>query len=226
MFFDPAYLFYVMLPGLALGAWASWRVKSAYKRGSQIPGSRGMTGAQAAHYLLEAQGVHDVSIEQTPGHLSDHFDPRNRVLRLSPEVYSGTSVASVGVAAHEAGHAIQQAVSYGPLAIRNALVPTAGFGSNASFIILIAGLILNLTPLVYAGIALFAVVLLFQLVNLPVEFDASARARRGLVSAGIVTPQEETEVGKVLNAAAMTYVAATITSALTLAYYIMRFTRR
>jgi Zn-dependent membrane protease YugP len=154
--------------------------------------------------------------------MSDHFDPRHRVLRLSHDVYHGQSLAALGIAAHEAGHAIQQAHAYAPLALRNALVPTAAFGSNAAYIIMLIGFFMHLTPFIYFGVALFAAILLFQLVNLPVEFNASSRARQALLTNGIVTQVEDATVASVLNAAAMTYVAATVTAALQLLYWLWR----
>ncbi|MBU4398034.1 MAG: zinc metallopeptidase, partial [Planctomycetes bacterium] len=154
------------------------------------------------------------------------YDPRAKVLRLSPEVYQNRTLASVGIAAHEAGHAIQHAHGYAPLVVRNAAVPLAGFGSNAGFILLIIGAIMNLPPLILLGIGLFAVVVVFQVVNLPVEFNASSRAKAQLVGLGIVNDQELTYVNKVLNAAALTYVAATLQAILTLLYYVTRFGSR
>jgi Zn-dependent membrane protease YugP len=221
MWFDPVY-FLVLAPGLLLAAWAQFRVKSAYARGSQIPARSGYTGAQAAAALLRAAGVPGVRIEPVEGFLSDHYVPGQRVLRLSPEVYGGRSLAALGVAAHECGHAMQEATRYPVLALRNSLVPLAGIGSNLSWIIIMAGFFLHLAGLIYLGIAAFAVTVVFQVVNLPVEFDASRRARVALVDAGLVTPEEDVTVGKVLNAAALTYVAATLTAVLTLLYFLYR----
>ena len=154
--------------------------------------------------------------------MTDHYSPAEKVLRLSPDVYQGNSLAALGIAAHEAGHAIQDKERYSPLVIRNLMVPLAAFGSNAALFIIIIGFAMSLTGLVYIGIAVFSLTVLFQLINLPVEFDASRRARVQLVAAGIVSPQEEEEVGRVLNAAAMTYVAATLTAIMTLVYFIFR----
>lgn len=222
MFFDPTYILFILLPGMLIAGWATWRVKSAYAKASKVPGSRGLTGADAAQRLLQAEGIYDVEIETTPGSMSDHYDPRHRVLRLSHDVYHGRSLAALGIAAHEAGHAMQQAHAYAPLALRNALVPTAAFGSNAAYIIMLIGFIMQITPFIYLGVALFAAILLFQLVNLPVEFNASSRARQGLLAHGIVTHIEDGTVARVLNAAAMTYVAATIVAALQLLYWLVR----
>jgi uncharacterized protein len=211
-----------LAPGILLALWAQARISSAYTRASQIPAASGLTGAEAADALLRAAGVGGVGIETVPGQMTDHYSPGEKVLRLSPDVYQGHSLAALGIAAHEAGHAIQDAERYGPLVVRNLMVPLASFGSNAALFIIIIGFAMSLTGLVYIGIAAFSLTVIFQLVNLPVEFDASRRARTRLVAAGIVSPQEEQEVGRVLNAAAMTYVAATLTAILTLVYYIFR----
>jgi len=208
-------------PALLLGLWAQWRVQATYAKAKNVPAR--LSGAAAAKYILRSAGLDQVGIEETPGHLSDHYDPRHKVLRLSSDVYHGRSMASVGIAAHEAGHAIQDAKNYAPLVIRNAAVPAAGFGSSIGMILLIVGLIFNWTPLLLAGIVLFGAVVFFQLVNLPVEFDASARARAELVGLGIVDEQEMGYVRSVLGAAAWTYVAATLQSVLTLLYYVMVF---
>jgi Zn-dependent membrane protease YugP len=218
---DPMY-FVIVLPGIAIALWATWRVKSAYAHAGRIPSSRGLTGAQAAERLLSAEGIDDVQIETTPGTLSDHYDPRHRVLRLSHDVYHGRSLASLGIAAHEAGHAMQHTHGYKPLALRSLLVPTANIGSNGAYLVFILGMVMQAPMLLIAAIVLFSAVVLFQIVTLPVEFDASSRARRALLASGIVTEQEDREVARVLNAAAMTYVAAVITSALTLLYYLYR----
>lgn len=219
--FDP--LFWLMIgPALLLGLWAQLRVKSTYAVAQRMPAP--LSGAAAARHVLDSAGLGNVDIEVVPGHLSDHYDPRHKVLRLSQEVYQSRSLAAVGIAAHEAGHAIQDARAYFPLVVRNAAVPVAGFGSNFSFILLILGLIFAAPVLFWAGIALFSGVVFFQLVNLPVEFNASSRAKEQLVGLGIVNTQELVYVNKVLNAAALTYVAATLQALLTLLYYIIRFT--
>jgi Zn-dependent membrane protease YugP len=221
MFFDPVYFLFI-IPGVLLAMWAQARISSAYNHASQIPAARGITGAEAAEALLRAEGVRGVEIETVPGQMTDHYDPSAKVLRLSWDVYQGHSLAALGIAAHEAGHAIQDKERYGPLVIRNLMVPLASFGSNAAWIIIVIGFAMQLSGLIYIGIAAFGLTVLFQLVNLPVEFDASRRARTQLVAAGIVSPQEEEEVGRVLNAAAMTYVAATLTAILTLLYFLFR----
>jgi uncharacterized protein len=209
-------------PALLLALIAQVMVKSAYSSAKQV--RAGLSGYAAARHILDSAGLRNVEIEQTPGHLSDHYDPRGKVLRLSGEVYQGYTMAAVGIAAHEAGHAIQDAERYAPLVIRNAAVPAASFGSNAGMILLIMGVIFNLAPLLLLGIGLFSCVVFFQIINLPVEFDASARAKRQLVELGIVRAQEMGAVNRVLNAAALTYVAATLQAMLTLLYYVLRFT--
>ncbi|MCG3131108.1 MAG: hypothetical protein FLDDKLPJ_01884 [Phycisphaerae bacterium] len=222
MTWDPVYLLGVMLPATLLALWAQFKVKSAYAQMSRRPVSSGMTGAQAAQRILEAHGIHHVGIEPARGFLSDHYDPRHKVLRLSPDVYHGRSIASVGIAAHEVGHAIQDASNYTALVVRNGIVPLANLGGSLSMGILFVGFILQSTGMIAVGIALFSLLVLFQIVNLPVEFNASSRARAALVSSGVIVPAEEPLVGKVLNAAAMTYVAATIGAILQLLYFLMR----
>ena len=211
-----------MLPGMALSGWAAVSVKSAIAKASRIRPSSGMCGAEAAARILAAEGLQHVAIEQTRGMLGDHYDPRKKVLRLTPEIYQGRTLAAVGIAAHEAGHAIQDAHAYAPLAIRNKLVPMASVGSSLSWVMLIGGFVLQSQSLIFAGIALFSVTVVFQLINLPVEFNASTRAREVLVNNSIVMRNELAPVSKVLNAAAMTYVAATITAVLQLLYFLYR----
>ncbi len=223
MIFDPMYLILV-LPAVALAMWAQARVSSTYAKASRVPAR--MSGAEAAHRILESAGLYDVGIEQTQGHLSDHYDPRHNVLRLSQDVYHGRTQAAVGIAAHEAGHALQKAHGYAPLVLRNAVVPVAGFGSQGGIWMAIIGGIMGFGPLIYAGIALFGAVVFFQVVNLPVEFNASSRAKTLLVNEGIVAPTEMDQVNKVLNAAAMTYVAATLQAILTLIWLLLRFGNR
>lgn len=224
-FFDPKYFLYVG-PALLLAAWAEWKVKSAYAHASRIPGRIGLTGAQTAQRILNYHGINHVAVEPTHGFLGDHYDPKHKVLRLSPDVYHGRSLVSMGIAAHEVGHAIQDATAYGPLGIRNGLVPMASVGSGVSVVLIIAGVVLGFTGLAVVGIALFGMVVLLQLVNLPVEYDASRRARQVLLTNGMVTPEEDRVVGRVLNAAAWTYVAATLTAVLTLLYYVSLLNRR
>jgi Zn-dependent membrane protease YugP len=226
-FFDPLW-FLFLAPAMLLAAWAQWRVHSAFAKASRIRPRSGLGGAEAAHAVMRTAHVQGVEIQPVQGFLSDHYDPRNKVLRLSPEVYSGRSLAALGVAAHEAGHAIQDSSRYAPLVIRNGLVPLASVGGGLAWIILIAGFVLASVnqvlgnALVYVGIAAFSLTVIFQLVNLPVEFDASRRARIALVDGGMITTEEDYYVKKVLDAAALTYVAATLSSVLTLLYFLVR----
>lgn len=220
--FDPMYFVFI-IPGFLLSLWAQYKVKSAFAAGQQIPAACGLNGAQVAQQILDANSIRNVKIEQTDGYLGDHYDPKEKVLRLSHDVYNGRSISSLGVAAHEVGHAIQDFQSYAPLVIRNGIVPLASIGSYASYFLMMLGAIFNAFNLILLGIGAFSLIVLFQLVNLPVEFDASNRARAILLQRGIVSPKEEVEVGRVLNAAALTYVAATITSLLTLVYYLYRY---
>lgn len=224
MTFDPLY-FLIVLPAFLLGLWAQLRIRMNYATAAQVPAP--LSGAAAARHILTSAGVTDVEIEEVPGHLSDHYDPRDRTVRLSPEVYHGRSLAAVGIAAHEAGHALQHAYQYAPLTVRNVAVPVASFGSNAGIILIILGAILNMNALlIWLGIALFSAVVFFQLVNLPVEYNASDRAKQQLAMLGIVGPDQMYYVSRVLNAAALTYVAATLQAILTLLYFIVRFTGR
>jgi Zn-dependent membrane protease YugP len=220
MFLDFNLLIFIA-PALLLGLWAQFRIKSTYAAASQVPAS--LSGAAAARHILDSAGLQNVDIEQVPGHLTDHYDPRRKILGLSAEVYQTRSMAAVGIAAHEAGHALQDANSYAPLVVRNAAVPIAGFGSNIGLLLAGVGLIFTAPKLMLIGIILFAGVVIFQLVNLPVEFNASNRAKALLVSHGIVHEEEMRYVNRVLNAAALTYVAATLQALLTLIYYVMRY---
>jgi Zn-dependent membrane protease YugP len=221
MFFDPLYLVF-LAPGMLLAMWAQWRIRSAYENASRIAPRSGYSGAEAADALLHRSGLDDVRIEPAEGYLSDHYVPGEHVLRLSPDVYAGRSLAAVGVAAHETGHAFQDAGHYPLLVLRNALVPLATFGSSAAWILMLIGFLLQIAGAIYIGIALFSLAVLFQLVNLPVEFDASRRARLALVQSGLVTRDEDVAVGEVLNAAALTYVAGTLTAVLQLLYFMFR----
>jgi Zn-dependent membrane protease YugP len=221
MWFDPYYLLF-LAPGMLLAMWAQWRVHSAYAEADRIPAASGYTGAEAADALLHSAGVGGVQIVPVEGFLSDHYVPGEHVLRLSPPVFGGRSLAALGIAAHESGHALQDAHRYPLLVLRNGLVPLAGVGSNLSWIIIMVGFAMASMNLILAGIGAFSVTVLFQLVNLPVEFDASRRARIALLSTGLISPEEDRTVGRVLNAAALTYVAATLTSVLTLLYFLFR----
>lgn len=216
--FDPMYFLFVG-PAILLAIWAESRVRSAYQEGSRFTARCGLSGAQAAQAILDRCGITNVSIEPVKSFLGDHYDPRKKVLRLSPDVYNGRSLAALGIAAHEVGHAIQDAQNYGPLVVRNGLVPLASTGSYLSVLLVTLGIIFAaLKPLALIGLGLFAVVVLFQVVNLPVEFNASRSARLILLNNGMVTQEEDRVVGKVLNAAAMTYVAATVTALMQLLY--------
>jgi uncharacterized protein len=207
------------LPALLLGLYAQWRVKSSFSKYSKVRTQRGVTGAQVARSLLDAQGLHDVRVEESKGFLSDHYDPRGKVLRLSPDVYHTPSVAAAGVAAHEMGHAMQDASQYWGLVARSAMVPAVQFGSWLGPLVFFAGFIFLGETVAWIGLILFAAVAVFALVTLPVEFDASARAKRLLVSHGILFEDEMQGVNRVLNAAALTYVAAAIQAIMTLLYY-------
>ena len=221
MFFDPLY-FVFALPALLLGLWAQMRVRGAFSKYSQVRAMSGMTGAQAARRILDANGLHNVAVERVGGTLSDHYDPRSKTLRLSDEVYSVPSLAAVGVAAHEAGHALQDQVNYGPLQLRSAMVPTVQIGSWLGPIIFMAGLFMAGsfgTSIAWAGLLIFGATATFAIVTLPVEFDASKRARELMVANGILAPQEVKGAGAVLDAAALTYVAAALQAIMTLLYY-------
>lgn len=221
MIFDPVYFLFVG-PALLLSLWASFKTKSAFNKYSRVRTARGITGAQAAELLLERAGIRDVKVVPTSGFLSDHYNPLTKTLALSQAVYSQPSVAALGVACHEAGHAIQHAQKYFPLHLRSALVPTAGIGSQFGMWGMLLGLMLSMEGLFLIGVILFSAVVLFQLVTLPVEFDASKRAKELAFSYGLVTPDERVGVARVLNAAALTYVAAAVSSIMTLLYFLMR----
>jgi Zn-dependent membrane protease YugP len=209
-------------PALLLSLWASFRTKSAFNKYSRVRTARGLTGAQAAQLLLDRAGISDVQIVPSHGFLSDHYNPVTKKLALSEPVYASPSVAAVGVACHEAGHAIQHARAYKPLWLRSMLVPTANIGSNLGYLGMVFGLVLQSQGLFFVGVVLFSAVVLFQLVTLPVEYDASARAKSLAFEHGIVLEQERVGMSKVLNAAALTYVAAAISSLMTLLYFLMR----
>lgn len=218
-YLDPLY-FVFMLPAIIFVMFAQHRVKSTFQKYSQVRTNQGITGAQAAAEILRSNGIYDVQIERVQGALSDHYDPRSKVLRLSEPVYGNASVAAVGVAAHECGHALQHAGGYAPLAVRSAIVPVASIGSMLGPIMLIAGVIIGLTQLAWLGIAFFAAGTLFALVTLPVEFNASSRAMQQLTNLGIFDRTEYDQGRKVLNAAALTYVAGFAAALLQLLYYI------
>ncbi len=221
MFFDTGYLM-VMVPGLLLSLWASWRVKSTFRRYSQVAPRSGLSGAEAARELLRRKGIDGVRVEPVDGFLSDHYDPGSKTLRLSPDVFNGRSLAALGVAAHETGHAIQHATQYAPLGFRSFMVRPAMIGSNLGMYVTFGGLALNMSGMVWVGIALFSVFLVFTLVTLPVEFNASSRAVAALAETGMITADEVPHTKKVLDAAAMTYVAAAIAAVLQLLYLLWR----
>jgi uncharacterized protein len=214
--------FLFMIPAMALTMWAQARITRAYAAGSRIPARAGVTGAEAASMVMQAGGATGVTIEPVEGELSDHYDPRRKILRLSHGVYDSRSLAAIGIAAHEAGHAIQDASHYPGLVVRNLIVPMASLGSMLFWIPTLAGAILGVMKLVVLGIILFSLTVIFQLVNLPVEFNASRRGRQFLQSTGLVSADEDPVVGKVLNAAALTYVAAALTSVFQLLYFLIR----
>ena len=219
-FFDPTWLLFA-IPGLLLGLWAQSRVRGAFNKYSKVRNARGLTGAQVARLLLDEQGLSHVTIEETQGRLSDHYDPRSKVLRLSPDVYRSNSVAAAGIAAHELGHALQDSKGYAPLKFRSAIVPATQFGTMLAPWLFIAGLLLNITALAWVGVILFGVAVVFTLVTLPVERDASKRAKAMLTSSGILIGDEIQGANKVLDAAALTYVAAAVSSVGQFLYYVM-----
>lgn len=205
--FDYTYLIFV-LPAMLLAFWAQASVQSTYKKYSSVLSARKMTGCDAARTILDANGLTDVVINRVPGNLTDHFDPRTNSVNLSEAVYDSTSVAAIGVAAHESGHAVQHAVGYGPMKLRAAIIPATQLGSNLAFPLVLIGLLLSYPPLAYLGCIFFGLATFFQLVTLPVEFNASRRALSAIESSGILSKGEVDGSKKVLTAAAMTYVAA------------------
>lgn len=225
--FDPIYLMFIA-PALLLSLWASFRTRSAFKKYSQVRTMRGLTGAQAAKAMLDRAGIYDVQVVATHGMLTDHYNPTNKTLALSEGVYASNSVAAVGVACHEAGHALQHAEGYKPMWLRSVLVPTANIGSSIGYIVMMVGLFMvyagsQMGPgVVLLGAALFSLVLAFQVVTLPVEFDASNRAKKLALANGIIFEQERQGMDRVLNAAALTYVAAVISTLMTLLYFLFR----
>ena len=219
-YFNPLYWLFA-IPGLLLGIWAQIKLSSAYGKYSQVPVESGMTGAEAAREILDRAGLNNVPVEEIPGRLTDHYDPTKRALFLSSDNFHGQTVAAVGVAAHESGHALQHQAAYGLFNVRMALVPVTQFANTAYVGILLVGMFMGLLKIVLPIIiATFAVITLFQLVTLPVEYDASRRAKEQLFRLGLVHEQEREGVSKVLDAAALTYVAALVSSMLTLLYYI------
>jgi Zn-dependent membrane protease YugP len=231
MFFDPLYLM-MMVPALVLSIVASLLTRGVFKKYAAVRGSFGLTGAEAAARMLQSQGVFDVRIERTEGFLTDHYDPTKKVLRLSPDVYDSDSLSAIGVACHEAGHAIQHARAFAPLALRTLLVPLAQFGGTASYwIILLGFLLMGVHSLASSGVALilvkigivcFSATVVFTLVTLPVEWDASHRAKQHMLASSIVGPGQAAAADKVLNAAFLTYVAGAVSAIMTLLYYLIR----
>ena len=218
-FFDPLY-FVFLAPGLALSLYATFRTKSTFSKYSKVGSRSGLTGAQAAALMLQRHGVSNVRIERSSGWLSDHYDPSQKALRLSDDVYSSQSLSAIGVACHEAGHAMQDAHGYAMLSMRTALVPATNFSSYFAYILMIVGIFIQ--PFLLLGVGLFAVGVVFSLVTLPVEWDASRRAKVAMDEAGMLSPEENRHASKVLNAAFLTYLAAAVTSLLTLLYYLFR----
>lgn len=220
--FDPTYI--LVLIGVILSLMASAKVNSTYQRYARVGSACGMTGAEAARRLLNSQGIYDVTIRPVPGNLTDHYDPRNKTVNLSQSVYGSTSIAAIGVAAHECGHAIQDAQNYAPLKIRGALVPAANFGAQICWPLIIIGLLMGHgSTLITLGILLFSLSVLFQLVTLPVEFNASSRALKLLEGNGILAARETSQARQVLGAAALTYVAAAATAILQLLRLLILF---
>ncbi|PLT45345.1 zinc metallopeptidase [Paenibacillus sp. FSL W8-1187] len=221
MFFHP--MDFLILIAFALSIWAQFRVKGTFNRWSEVQAMSGLTGYEAARRLLDANGLYDVPIEPVPGRLSDHYDPIHRVVRLSEPVYYESSISAISVACHEVGHAIQHKVSYPMLTLRHRIFPVVNFASGIAPFLLIGGFLFQATGLIGIGIIFFSVAVAFQLITLPVEFNASSRARELMVSEGFISNEEERGVSKVLNAAALTYVAAALISLLELVKYIMIF---
>lgn len=221
MYFDPMYLLF-MLPALILAGIATAKTKGTFAKYNRVASSTRLSGAQAARRMLNANGLHDVEIHRARGFLSDHYNPANRTLNLSPDVHDSQSLSAIGVACHEAGHALQHAHGYVPLQIRSALVPVTQFSSYGAYIIILLGVLMGSMALAKFGVILFGIGFIFALVTLPVEWDASARAKRQMVADGIVMPSEAADAGKVLDAAFLTYVAAAVSALLTLLYYMMR----
>ena len=225
---DPLFLL-LSIPPLLLGLWAQMRVQGAFNQYSKVRTASGIDGAHAARRILDSNGLQNVGIERVGGKLSDHYDPGHKVLRLSEPVYATPSIAAVGVAAHESGHALQDKLHYGPLRLRSAIVPAVQFGSWLGPIIFMVGFIMSSTlgnTLAWVGLLLFGLTAIFALITLPVEFDASKRAKQQLAQSGLLTPQEIQGVDKVLDAAALTYVAAAIQAVTTVIYYLMLMNRR
>lgn len=219
--FDPRFIV-MIAPALLLAVIAQLLVKFTFNKYSKIRSYSGMTGAQAAERMMRSNGIYDVQVEETSGFLSDHYDPSKKVLRLSPDVYRSNSLAAVGIACHEAGHAMQHAQGYFPLVVRTTLVPVTMISSQFAYIVFFIGLAMQIKPILFVGIGMFACAFIFAIITLPVEWDASARAKGHMIAAGIVSPTQERDAGKVLNAAFLTYLAGAVAALMTLLYYLMR----
>jgi uncharacterized protein len=218
-------LLFFVVP-LAIGLWAQYKVKSTFSKNLQVPASHGLTGAEVARRVLDANGLHDVPVEETPGSLSDHYDPRNRSVHLSTDVFHGRSLSSTAVGAHEVGHAIQHKNAYAFFRFRSALFPAVAFSSQIWVLFLFGGILLGALELAFVGIALYSVAVLFQFVTLPVEFDASNRAKAQLRDLGLVASSEAGGVQRVLRAAAFTYVAGALAAIATLLYFLSLLNNR
>ncbi|MFH0919199.1 MAG: zinc metallopeptidase [Fibrobacterota bacterium] len=221
MFFDPLYLAFA-LPGLLLALYATFKTKATFAKYAKVNAGSRLTGAAAAERLLSRAGVRNVKIETAQGFLSDHYDPSTRTLRLSPDVFHSTGLSAIGVACHEAGHALQHAQGYRWLSLRTALVPATHVSSWLSYIVITLGFIMASTPFILLGAFIFSAAVVFSIVTLPVEYDATRRAKELMVSSGVVAAREAEQAGEVLNAAFLTYVAAAVSSLLLFAYYLMR----
>ena len=218
---DPLY-WMMIAPGLLLALYATYKVKSTFKKYSEVGSSRGYTGAQAAMEMLRREGITGVEIERVSGNLSDHYDPRSRTLRLSEPVFDSRSLSAIGVACHEAGHAIQHARAYAPLALRSALVPVTNICSTLWIWVLMIGMFAGSILMAKIAVGMLAVAVVFALVTLPVEWDASSRAKHAMMTQGLLSPQELPHANQVLNAAFLTYLASAVTAILTLLYYLIR----
>ena len=226
MFWIDYWYIVLVLPAVLFASWAQWNVSSAFRKYGSVRTARGVTGREVAEQILRDNGITDVTVESVRGNLSDHYDPRAKKIRLSDGVYASDSIAALGVAAHEAGHAVQHHVGYSPLKLRNAIIPVCNIGSNLSMPLILLGIFMSYQPLVVAGIALFGLVTLFQLLTLPVEFNASSRAMAVLSNGGYLTPGELDGAGHMLKAAALTYVAALLVALANLLRLILLFGRR
>lgn len=224
-YFDYYYLILVV-PALLLAIWAQVQVKTTYRKYSRVPNSRGMTGAYAAQAVLNFYGITDVRIERVSGNLTDHYDPRSKVIRLSDGVYNSSTVAAIGIACHEAGHAAQHAENYAPIKIRNAIIPVCNVGSTIGIPLALIGWIFSFSILIYVGLGLYAAVFIFQVATLPVEFNASRRAIKVIDETQLLRDDEIGGAKKVLAAAAMTYVASMIVSLANLLRLLLRFSNR